>query len=102
MIRNFFALALLLASFALAAPAQDCKLKFSVVFSDSKDLQIGLTADQKKMWDKDGAKKFKGMCLDDKNPDYIILWNQGMSGAEQVIYGLEQLERLLHQPQGVP
>lgn len=62
--------------------SQECKLKFSVAYNDGKTLQIGLTHDQKKMWDHDGAKKFRGMCLDDKAPNYIIIWSDGMNGAE--------------------
>jgi len=67
---------------AVLTSAQDCKLKFSVAYTDGKTVQVGLTPGQKKMWDHDGAKKFKGMCLDDKAPDYIVLWNQGLNGAE--------------------
>jgi hypothetical protein len=71
-----------LATAALLSSAQDCKLKFSVAYTDGKTLQVGLTPDQKKMWDHDAAKKFKGLCLDDKTPDFIILWNQGLNGSE--------------------
>jgi hypothetical protein len=35
-------------------------------------MQVGLTPDQKKMWDREAGKKLKGMCLDDKNPDYTL------------------------------
>jgi hypothetical protein len=79
---KFFSVAFLLSSVAMVAQAQDCKLKFSVAYTDGQAIQVGLTPDQKKMWDHDGAKKFKGLCLDDKAPDYIVLWNQGLNGAE--------------------
>jgi hypothetical protein len=82
MLQKAFVLALFVAASALLSPAQDCKLKFSVAYSDGKTLQVGLTTDQKKMWDHDATKKFKGMCLDDKAPDFIILWNQGLNGSE--------------------
>jgi len=62
--------------------SQECKLKFSIAYNDGKTLQVGLTGDQKKMWDHDGAKKFKGMCLDAKEPNYIILWSDGLNGSE--------------------
>jgi len=90
MLRRFLVVALLLCSAALLAPAQDCKLKFSVAYTDGKDLQVGLTQDQKKMWDHDGSKKFRGICLDDKTPDYIILWNQGLNGSELAKASVDQ------------
>ena len=76
------ALIFFLAASALSGSAQDCKLKFSVAYTDGKTVQVGLTSDQKKMWDREGARKFKGMCLDDKTPEFVILWNQGLNGAE--------------------
>jgi hypothetical protein len=39
--------------------AQDCKIKFAVVYNDGEKLQIGLSPEQKKMWDHDAPKKFK-------------------------------------------
>ena len=90
MLRRFLVVALLLCSAALLAPGQDCKLKFSVAYTDGKDLQVGLTQDQKKMWDHDGSKKFRGICLDDKTPDYIILWNQGLNGSELAKASVDQ------------
>ena len=82
MLQKAFVLTFFLAAAALSAAAQDCKLKFSVAYSDGKTVQVGLTTEQKKLWDHAAAKKFKGMCLDDKTPDFIILWNQGLNGAE--------------------
>src|SRR5258707_4391864 len=82
MLQKAFVLTFFLAAAALSAAAQDCKLKFSVAYSDGKTIQVGLTTEQKKLWDHDAAKKFKGMCLDDKTPDFIILWNHGLNGAE--------------------
>lgn len=84
MIRRMLCLSALLLSAPFLTPAQGCKLKFSVVYNDGKALQVGLTPEQKKLWDHDGAKKFKGMCLDAKGPNYIILWSNGLSGAELV------------------
>ena len=82
MIRKSICLSVLLLASTSLLSAQDCKLKFSVVYNDGKALQVGLTPEQKKLWDHDGAKKFKGMCLDAKDPNYIIFWSNGLSGAE--------------------
>jgi len=82
MLQKAFVLALFLAASPFLSPAQECKLKFSVAYSDGKTIEVGLTPEQKKMWDHDAPKKFKGMCLDDKTPDIIILWNQGLTGSE--------------------
>ncbi|GEM_PF-3259385 len=82
MLRKFLFVAFLFSTGALIAPAQDCKLKFSVAYTDGKTIQVGLTPDQKKMWDLDAPKKFKGMCLDDKAPEFIVLWSQDLNGAE--------------------
>jgi hypothetical protein len=69
----------------VAAPAlraEDCKLKFSVARNDGKALRVGLTPEQKKFWGHDAAKKFNSMCLNDKEPNFIILWSDGLDGAE--------------------
>ena len=95
MLRKACALAGFLSFAALFSAAQDCKLKFSVVYSDGKDMQVGLTTDQKRMWDRDAAKKFKGMCLDDKSPDYVILWNQGLTGSELAKASVDHVNVLL-------
>src|SRR5215472_5634438 len=81
-----------------AAPllcGQDCKLKVSVAYTDGKDLQIGMTPEQKKMWDHDGPKKFKGMCMDDQAPAYIILWNQGLTGSELAKASIDSINTTL-------
>jgi hypothetical protein len=57
----------------ILSSVQECKIKFAVVYNDGEKLQIGLTPKQEKMWDHDGPKKFKGLCADDKDPNYIIL-----------------------------
>jgi hypothetical protein len=82
MIRRLLCLSVFLASSPLLLPAQDCKIKFSAVYNDGHAMQVGLTAEQKKMWDRDGAKKFKGMCFDPREPNFIILWSEGLNGAE--------------------
>jgi hypothetical protein len=74
----------------LLTPAQDCKLKFAVVYNDGKTLQVGLTPEQKKMWDHDGPKKYKGMCLDAKEQNYVVLWSEGLNGAELAKAGLDR------------
>lgn len=57
-------------------------MKFAVAYTDGKEVQPGLTQDQRKYWEKEGAKKFKGMCLDLAKPDYVVLWAVGVSGKE--------------------
>ena len=94
MLRKALAVSFLLCSTALLAHAQDCKLKFSVVYTDGQTMQVGLTQDQKKMWDRDAAKKFKGLCLDDKAPDIVILWNEGLNGEELVKAGMNRFNTL--------
>jgi hypothetical protein len=74
--------------------AQECKIKFAVVYNDGETLQIGLTPEQKKMWDHHAPKKFKGLCADDKDPNYIILWSEGLSGAELTKVGLDHFNHL--------
>lgn len=90
MLRKSMSVALLLCATGHLSPAQDCKLKFSVAYTDGKTIQVGFTPEQKKMWDHDAPKKFKGMCLDDKTPDYIILWNQGLNGSELAKASMDQ------------
>ena len=75
--------------------AQECKAKFTVVYTDGKDLQVGLTTEQKRMWDHDGPRKFKGICLDDKAPDVIILWNNGLNGSELAKASLDRANVIL-------
>jgi len=78
----------------ILSSAQECKIKFAVVYNDGEKLQIGLTPEQKKMWDHDAPKKFKGLCADDKDPNYIILWSEGLSGAELTKVGLDHFNNL--------
>jgi hypothetical protein len=81
--------------FALAGAlrAQDCKAKFAVGYTDGKKMQTGLTQEQRKYWDKEGGKKFKGMCLDFGNPDYFILWSVGLTGQELAESGVGNFNR---------
>lgn len=62
--------------------AQTCTISYSVAFSDGKTVQVGLTAEQKKFLEGDGTKRYKGICLNPANPDYLILWTEGLSGSE--------------------
>ena len=59
--------------------AQTCTISYSVAFSDGKTVQVGLTAEQKKFLEGDGTKRYKGICLNPANPDYLILWTEGLS-----------------------
>ena len=91
MFRKALTLVLFFASFPPFIAAQECKTRFVVVYTDGKNSQIGLTADQKKFWDREGAKKFKGICLDYKEPNYIILWTAGLSGEELTKVNLDKI-----------
>lgn len=82
MIRKMIFLAVACVAVPLFSSAQDCKVKFAVVYADGESLQTGLTPEQKKMWEHDAAKKYKRMCLDEKDPNYLVLWSEGLSGAE--------------------
>ena len=46
------------------------------------------------MWDHHAPKKFKGLCADDKDPNYIILRSEGLSGAELTKVGLDHFNNL--------
>jgi hypothetical protein len=94
MIRKSICLSVLLLASTSLLPAQECKLKFSVAYNDGKALQVGLTPEQKKLWDHDGAKKFKAMCLNAKEPNYIILWSDGLDGAELTKASINQFNIL--------
>jgi hypothetical protein len=75
-------LLVLLFFFPLASPAQDCKAHFSVAHSDGKTIQPGLTAEQSKFWQQNGEKKYKGMCLDEEKPQYLILWTEDLVNGQ--------------------
>lgn len=80
-------------TFACVVRAQDCKAKFAVGYTDGGKIQTGLTQEQRKYWDKEGAKKFKGMCLEFAKPDYFILWSVGVSGKELAESGVGNFNR---------
>jgi len=64
-----------------------------VAYTDGVKIQPGMTPEQRKYWDKEGAKKFKGMCLDFTKPDYVILWSVGVVGKELVESGVGNFNR---------
>jgi hypothetical protein len=70
--------------FFLATPAgaQECKVKFAVAHWDGKALEIGLTADQAKFWNRERAKRYPTFCLDGTAPDYVVAWTERSSSAE--------------------
>lgn len=82
MVRELLVMVVCMAGISGVAQAQDCKVKFAVAYAEGKQIQPGLTQDQKRYWEKEGAKKFKGMCLDLAKPDYVVLWAVGVSGKE--------------------
>jgi hypothetical protein len=94
MMRRTLCLTILLAGSPFLLAAQECKLKFVVAYNDGKTLQVGLTPEQKKFWEREGAKHFKSMCLDSKEPNYIILWSEGLSGAEAAKAAIDQFNRV--------
>jgi len=73
--------------------AQECKAKFAVEYTDGQHMQSGLTPDQRKYWETEGAKKLKGMCLDFAKPDYLIVWSVGVSGKELAESGVGNFNR---------
>jgi hypothetical protein len=91
--QKMVALLLCAAAFAGALRAQECKAKFAVGFTDGKGVQSGLTTEQRKYWEKEGVKKFKGMCLDFAKPEYLILWSVGLSGKELAESGVGNFNR---------
>jgi hypothetical protein len=93
-IQRALCLFILLAGLPLLLAAQECKLKFVVAYNDGKTLQVGLTPEQKKFWEHESAKHFKGMCLDAKEPNYIILWSEGLSGAETAKAAVDWFNRV--------
>ena len=75
------------------AQAQDCKAKFAVAYLEGKQIEPGLTQDQQKYWDKEGAKKFKGLCLNVAKPDFVILWTVGVTGKESAEVAVANFNR---------
>ena len=74
-------------------------LSFARFCSTVANMQVGLTPDQKKMWDREAGKKFKGMSLDDKNPAYIILWNEGRCTRRKIsVCSPERVRRVCNKP----
>jgi hypothetical protein len=94
MTRPKYALALILVLWPAASRAQDCKIRFSVAYSDGKDLQVGLTADQTKFWQRDAEKRYKGLCLDTEKPEYLIYWTEDVSGDVLVQSAVQDLNRV--------
>jgi len=72
---SLFALAMLSPHVAVAQ--QDCSLRFAVVYSEGKQMQVGLTADQRKFWERE-ASHFNRLCLDPQHPDFVIVWSQSI------------------------
>jgi len=75
-------MALLLFFLATPAHAQECKIKIAVAHWDGKSLEIGLTADQSKFWNREKAKHYPTFCLDGTAPDYMIAWTERTSSDE--------------------
>ncbi|SRR5216683_1391566 len=78
---------------AATADAQSCKVRIAVAYTDGKETHVGLTAEQQKFWDREGAKHFAGFCLDAKDPNYLILWSEGLSGNELTKSSIDQFNR---------
>jgi hypothetical protein len=56
------------------AGAQDCKVRFAVAYLDGGTMQVGLTPDQAKFWQRNSTMRYAGMCLDEQKPGYLIMW----------------------------
>jgi hypothetical protein len=93
MVHRVLAAIMFVGVFASMLVAQDCKVKFGVGYTDGKQIQPGLTPEQKKYWETEGSKKLKGMCLDLAKPDYVILWSVGVSGKELLEVGVANFNR---------
>jgi hypothetical protein len=89
-----YVLALILLLWPAAGRAQDCKIRFSVAYSDGKDLQVGLTADQTKFWQHEAEKRYRGLCLDVEKPEYLIYWTENISGDVVVQSAVQDLNRV--------
>jgi hypothetical protein len=78
---------------AMSAGAQTCKVKVAVGYTDGEKTEIGFTAEQKKLWEHEGAKHYAGFCLDAREPNYLILWTEGLTGGEQEKAALDRFNR---------
>lgn len=75
-------IALVLFFLAIPAGAQECKVKIALAHWDGKALEIGLTADQSKLWNREKEKHYPAFCLDGTAPDYVIAWTERTSSDE--------------------
>lgn len=73
---------LLFFSIAICTSAQECKIKIAVAHWDGKTLQIGLTPDQAKFWNREKAKRYSRLCLSGDQPDYVIAWSENSSTGD--------------------
>jgi hypothetical protein len=89
-----YALAVILLLWPTVSRAQDCKIRFSVAYSDGKDLQVGLTADQTKFWQHEAGKRYKGLCLDEEKPEFLIFWTEATAGDVLVQSVAQDLNRV--------
>jgi len=91
-----FRYGLFLISIFLSAPswAQDCRIRFSIGYSDGKKIQMGLTHDQTRFWQRDSEKVYSGLCLDWTKPSYAIIWTESLSGEGAVESVVQELNRI--------
>jgi hypothetical protein len=75
-------IALVLFFLAIPAGAQECKVKIALAHWDGKALEIGLTAEQSKLWNREKEKHYPAFCLDGTAPDYVIAWTERTSSDE--------------------
>jgi hypothetical protein len=57
--------------------AQQCKVYFTVIYSDSHLPGGGMATmspNQKKWWEKKGMKKYPGVCYDPSKATYSVVW----------------------------
>jgi len=72
--------------------AQECKIKLAVVYNDGEKLQIGLTPEQKKMWDHDASLKACARTI--KIPTISFCGAKVLCGAELTKVGLDHFNNL--------
>jgi hypothetical protein len=81
MTKMLFSLCPLLLLFPSSALGQECKARFSVAYTDGKTTQPGMSADQLKFWKQNAEKKYKGLCLDDEKPQFLLVWSDALENA---------------------
>jgi hypothetical protein len=67
---------------APSVSAQACKVTFAIAHWDGKTVQVGLSPDQAKFWNREKAKRYSGLCLSGYEPDFVIAWSENSSAGD--------------------